>query len=237
MPLTRSRPPKTAPAAPAPSEASQDVRATLAPSRTQLKARRRPALAAGGVALIALGGLASAYVVAQTQTQNDVVMVRANVARGEQIEASDLSTTTVGSLSNLSSVPAAQITQLVGQRALVDLKAGSLLPQSAIGTQPQPADGRSIIGMSLAPGRVMNGTITPGSKLRLVVLPADSSATSTTTDNQTGQVFEAVMVSTAANTLQGSGELINVEVAEDQAPLIGTMAAANRIVVIKDSDQ
>lgn len=214
------------------SSAASEINPTLAATRTQVKARRRPMLIAGGVGLILVAGLASLYIVDQIQTQNTVVAVRTDIPRGQTIKATDLTTTTVGSIPNLSSVPASQISSLVGQSAQVDLKAGALLPNGAVGPEKLPTKGRSIVGISLASGRIMTGTITPGSKLRLVIIPPANGS-----DSQTGQVYQATMVETSTSTIQGTGQVVNVEVPADEAPTIGTMAAANRVVVIKDSDQ
>ncbi len=219
---------------PAPDTTGTDITPTLAASRVQLKTRRRPALIAAGCGLILAGGLASAFVVDQTQTQNHIITVRSDIPRGAQIQASDLTTATVGSIAGISSVPSSQINTLIGKRALVDLKAGAMLPTGAVGDLGFPTPGRSILGIPLAPGHVMTGTITPGSRLRLVVTPTDNKGA---TDNKAGQIFEAVMVGASTNQLQNAGQVINVDVAKDDAPTIATMAAANRIVVVKDADQ
>ncbi|WP_394276241.1 SAF domain-containing protein [Luteococcus sp.] len=234
MALTRAK--KTAPiesSAP-PITKKQDVTPTLAASRVQMKARRRPTLIAGGIGLILASGLAAAFVVNETQTQNHVVTVRSNIPRGTQIQASDLTTATVGSIAGISSVPSSEVNSLIGKRALIDLKAGALLPSGAVGDAGYPGTGRSILGIPLAPGHVMTGTITPGSKLRLVVTDPQGNAAK---DNQAGQIYDAIMVGASNTQLQNAGQVINVEVAAQEAPVIGTMAAANRIVVIKDADQ
>lgn len=214
--------------------ATSTIQSALPASRTAVKTRRRPLLAALGAAAILASGLTTWFVVEQSQTQNEVVQVRADVPRGATIEASDLSTTTVGSIAGLSSVPASQLQSLVGQHATVDLKAGSLLPADATSSQTMPEPDHTVVGLSLAPGRVPYGTITPGSKIRLVVTAAGQNDTE---DQQTGQVYQATMVSTSPNTIQGTGTIVNVDVLASQAPQIAMMSAANRLALVKDSDR
>ena len=84
------------------------------------------------------------------------------------------------------------------------------------------------------PGRVPFGTITPGSKIRLVVTSAGQNGTD---DQQTGQIYPATMVSTSTSTIQGTGTIVNVDVQSSQAPQIAMMSAANRLALVKDSDQ
>lgn len=215
-------------------EATTTIQSVLPESRTAVKTRRRPLLAALGAAAILASGLTTWFVVEQSQTQNEVVQVRTDVPRGATIEASDLSTTTVGSIAGISSVPASQLRSLVGQHAAVDLKAGSLLPAGATSAQSLPAADHTVVGLSLAPGRVPFGTITPGSKIRLVVTSAGQNGTD---DQQTGQIYPATMVSTSTSTIQGTGTIVNVDVQSSQAPQIAMMSAANRLALVKDSDQ
>lgn len=217
--------------------ATSTIQSALPESRTAVKTRRRPLLAALGAAAILASGLTTWFVVEQSQTQNEVVQVRADVPRGATIEASDLSTTTVGSIAGLSSVPASQLQSLVGQHATVDLKAGSLLPAGVTSTQTMPEHDHTVVGLSLAPGRVPFGEITPGSKIRLVVTSAGQTGQNSTDDQQTGQVYEATMVSTSSSTIQGTGTIVNVDVLASQAPQIAMMSASNRLALVKDSDR
>ena len=219
------------------------ARATLAPARTAVTTRRRPALTLGGVVLLVITGLMSMWLWTETSTQNHVLQVRRNITRGETITANDLAAVTVGSVQNVSTVPADQLTALVGQKALIDMRQGSLLPHGAIGATLLPGPGKSLIGLRLEAGRIMTGDVAPGSKLRLVVTAPPAGQASTT--QTTAKSFPALMVAAADRAAGVNGApvdpaaavLITVEVDHDLAETIAPLAAEGRIVVVKDTDQ
>lgn len=207
----------------------------LPPSRTAVTTRRRPVLILGGIVLAILAGLLSYYVYSQTQTQNTVIQVRRDIPRGQMLTDTDLVAITVGSLSGTSSVPASDLPSLIGQRTLIDLKAGALLPAGATGHKLLPDPGKSLLGIRLEPGRIMTGTVTPGSRLRLVITAPPAGDPTTPTTTPTGS-YPAVMVD-STQSIDGAALVITVEVDHDQAEQIAPLAAAGRIVVVKDSDQ
>lgn len=228
---------------PATAAAQEAPRAMLAPARTAVTTRRRPALILGGVVLLVIAGLLSMWLWTETSTQNTVLQVRRDITRGETITADDLAAVTVGSVQGVSTVSATNLSTLIGQKALVDLRQGSLLPEGAIGATLLPGPGKSLIGLRLEAGRIMTGEVAPGSKLRLVVTapPAGQAATIETEVKS----FPAVMIAAADRAAGMNGVpvdpaavvLITVEVDHDQAELIAPLAAEGRLVVVKDSDQ
>ncbi|SKF61615.1 Uncharacterised protein [Mycobacteroides abscessus subsp. abscessus] len=219
------------------------ARTILPAARTAVTTRRRPALVLGGIVLMIIAGLLSMWLWTETSTQNTVLQVRRDIARGETITATDIAAVTVGSIQGVSTVPADQLANLIGQKALLDLRSGSLLPSGAIGSTLLPAPGKSLIGLRLEAGRIMTGDVAPGSKLRLVVTapPAGQAATAEVTEKS----WPAIMVHSADRGAGVNGipmdpaaaVLITVEVDHDQAELIAPLAAEGRLVVVKDSDQ
>lgn len=214
--------------------------ASLPPVRTQVRTRRRPALILAAVAAIVVAGLLALLVVNSTQTQNKVVMVRHDISRGATVTTDDLAAVTVGATGGASSVDAGQINSLIGKRATVDLKAGTMLPAGAIGDQTIPAQGKSLVGIKLESGRIVAGAIPTGSKIRLIVTPATSDNAnpgSTSTAGSTPKAYPAIMSSGTTRATEGGATVINVEVPTDQAAQIASMAAQGRLAVVKDSDR
>lgn len=213
----------------------------LPASRTAVRTRRRPMMIFGAIAAILLAGLLTWYVVGHMRAQYSVVVVRTSVARGHTITATDLTTTTIGATSGVSTVPATDLDRLIGQQALIDLASGSLLPQDAIGATTIPAKGQSIVGLKLDPSKVMTGTIAPGSKLRLVVVAAANAAATgasgTGSGPAVGAVFPATLVSMTTGTVDNTQVLANVQISAANAPAVAVLSAAGRIAVVKDSDQ
>lgn len=209
----------------------------LPSARSAPKQRRSLKAIAGGVALILVAALLAWFVFLQTQTQNQVVQVRADLPRGQTITADDLQVVTVGAIPGVSTVAGSQMQSLVGQVALVDLSAGALLPQGAVGATSVPATGKSLVGVVPPAGGAVGVAVRPGSRLRLVVT-SPKAASSQDKDPNTGTTFLAVMVAQKqAAAVEGGSTVYTVEVDEAQAPLIAQMAAEGRVAIVKDADR
>lgn len=202
---------------------------------TTVKPRRRPLFVAAGIAIVVVGALLITQLIHASQTENRVLEVHADVARGEVIRDTDLVAVTVGQVDNVSTVPADQLDSLVGKRATADLRAGSLLPAGAIGpADVVPAPGKSLVGLKLAAGQIPIGDLAAGTKLRLIQTSAPSGS-STTTDSSTntdGQSWEATMATGTKKTEQVT--LINAEVNSRDAARIAQLTSQGRIAVVKD---
>ena len=204
---------------------------------TTVKPSRRPVFVAAGIAIVVVGALLIAQLIHAGQTENRVLEVRSDVGRGEVIRDTDLVAVTVGQVSNVSTVPADQLDALVGKRAAVDLRSGSLLSAGAIGAADTvPAPGKSLVGLKLAPGQVPIGDLTAGAKLRLIQTSAlNGSATATDAANTNGQSWDATMAASTKGTDQVT--LVNVEVKSGEAARIAQLTSQGRIAVVKDSSR
>lgn len=204
---------------------------------TTVKPRRRPVFVAAGIAIVVVGALLIAQLIHAGQTENRVLEVRSDVGRGEVIRDTDLVAVTVGQAGNVSTVPADQLDALVGKRAAVDLRSGSLLSAGAIGAADTvPAPGKSLVGLKLAPGQVPIGDLTAGAKLRLIQTSAlNGSATATDAANTNGQSWDATMAASTKGTDQVT--LVNVEVKSGEAARIAQLTSQGRIAVVKDSSR
>lgn len=200
----------------------------------RLRSRRNPKWIALGIAALCLGALGSYVLYSDLAKSQTVVAVAATVYRGSLIEAADLTTVTVGSTPGIRTVPAADLDVLVGQRAAVDLVAGSLVPADAVSAAALPAQERAVVGISLVAGRAPEGFLTPGSPVRLVALPPDG-AEPGYRDTYTNLAILARVVDTSP-TADEMATLLNVDVAADQATTVGVLAAQNRLVVVRDAE-
>lgn len=188
-----------------------------------IRRRRQPRMIIAGLLAIVLAGLGSAALFTSITRSQGVLVVNSGVARGEVIETGDLGVTQVGSIPGVSTVPAAEANRLVGQRALVDLPKGSLLPAGAIG-QPPGRPGQATVGLKLAPGRLPNAPLPAGTALTLVVV-GDA-------QNPSGVRAESLGLATPAG--DGISWLLDVLVAEEDAAEIARLAGTDAIAVIKD---
>ncbi|MFV0453120.1 MAG: SAF domain-containing protein [Propioniciclava sp.] len=193
--------------------------------RPPLRLRRQPAWLLGGILAVCLGGLASAYLVTTLVHTDDVLLVSATVHRGETIEAGDLAVVSVGAGEELSTVPSTQIDAVVGQTALTDLVAGSLLVDGSYGENPLPPE-VARVGVRLAAGRYPTGLVA-GSTVQVVTLPQegnDSDASATT--------VPATVASAPAEQPDGT-VVINLVVAESRAETVSQMASRERVALIE----
>ena len=160
-----------------PSPAAPAVRARRAHSSAPVPAspvrlRRRPALVGLGVALVALGGLTSAWLVRSTAATVPVVRVAAAVERGEVVERGDVALVDVRVDPSVPVVAAADLESVVGQVAVTGLLPGTLLAPDALTDQLLPGPGASLVGVALTPAQRPAGLLVPGDAVRVVATPA-----------------------------------------------------------------
>ena len=95
-----------------------------------------------------------------------------------------------------------------------------------------PAEGRAIVGLKLAPGRAPGNLLLPSSRVRLIAMPA--AADSSSTDKLSGTIYVGSVIdqSPAAD---GTSILVNIDVDAAAAPTIATLAAQDRIAIVRDA--
>jgi flagella basal body P-ring formation protein FlgA len=209
---------------------------TITPEATAIPGRRNPKWIALGVVALCLGGLLSYVIYASVATQTAVVAVATTVYRGETLDATDLTTVTIGSVAaGVQTVPAAELDGLIGQKAVYDLVAGSILPAGAVAKVTAPAAGRAVVGVRMASGRAPLGLLTPGSPVRLVAIPP-TGADPTSKDPYTGKTFLGRVVS-QVNGVDGNSVVVNVDVLAAQAPAVASLGAQERLALVRDSER
>lgn len=215
----RASPPT--PAAPVPAQR---------PAAVQLRARRGTRLMVLGVLCCCVGSLGMAWAWTSAQDSQTVVLMAASVSRGEQIEASDLTSTTLGRAQGVSVLPVDQASTLVGQFARIDLPAGSLPGSTSVGPQVVPP-GTAHVGLRLSAGRLPAQSLPSGCRISLVAVPSAMD-----NDRSAGAQYEAWVVAPPVPTTDGSGWLIDVQVDEASAAAVAALASAERIAVVRRAD-
>lgn len=203
------------------------------PSPPPVRGRRSPKWIALGVIAICLGGLGAFFLYNELSQAQTVVAVAQTVYRGSVVEAGDLTTITVGKTPGVSTVPAEQLESLVGQRAVADLMAGSLLPAGALAPTTIPAADHAVVGVNLVAGRAPVGFLQPSSLIRLVAIPPEG-ADAGYKDSYTGMIIKASVID-ATPAPDGLSIMVNVDVASDKSAAAALLAARNRLVVVRDA--
>jgi hypothetical protein len=204
------------------------------PRSVAARPRRQPRWIAAGVLAICLGALGAVLLFTEAVSSRTVVMVAADIQRGELVEAADLTTVTIGSTPGVRTVAADQLGGLVGRRATVDLVAGSLLPVGAVGDVPLRT-GYAQVGLRLAPGRLPLDPLPVGTPVQLVAVATGSAGTQAT-DALTGKTFAAFVVRAPELSPDGQTYLLDVQIEAASAVTVAQLAAADRIVLIRQPE-
>ncbi|MCL2784146.1 MAG: SAF domain-containing protein, partial [Propionibacteriaceae bacterium] len=135
---------------------------SLRPPHSGPQLRRSPIMVIAGVVLVIVGALVSVGLYSQLSDTQEVVAIVSPVARGEQIQRSDLVSVYVGFDPLLTPIPASRINQVVGMYATFDLVPGTFLVDGAIGDRVGPGPGQAAIGVALTAGEYPDDGLRPG---------------------------------------------------------------------------
>jgi hypothetical protein len=213
--------------------ASEHVLVTPAPPR--MPGRRNPKWVALGVVALCLGSLLSYVIYSRLADEVAVVAVVNTVHRGQTVKAADLTTVSLGSSTDVATVPAEQLDQLVGRKAVFDVVGGSLLPVGAVADVLVPPVGHTVVGVRLVAGRAPSGLLPPGSPIRLIALPP-AGAQPNYTDAYSGRTINSRIIDQSEGA-DGTSIVINVDVPSTQAPSVALLAAQERLAVVRDADR
>lgn len=194
------------------------------------KLRRRPVLIAASVAAICLGALASMWAYQSTSDAQSVLAVRQTIERGDVITADDLMTVNISVDPALKPLSADQASSVVGKHAALDMSAGGVVTQDHVTEQALPAKGSSVVGVALTPGMLPANQIRVGDKVRVVVTPGQQG------EMPTGQPdsIEAVVVGVAKDETTGNA-IVNVQVPNNEGPMLAARAATGKVALVLDS--
>lgn len=196
------------------------------------KSRRKPLAVVLSVLAIVLGGLIGAFAFTSTSDTTAVLAARTTIERGTVITEDQLQSVQVGSDPALNPIPADERASIVGQRALTDIAAGTLVAADSVGEQVVPGSGDSMVGLSLAPNQMPAAELRPGDRVRIVATPADGGEV-----GSDPRVISATVqqISKRATDDLGGGVVVDVLVNQDDAAELAARAASGRVALILES--
>lgn len=218
MTTTTSTTPAAGPTAPDPASRA-----------AQPRLRRRPAMAAAGVALVGLGGMTAAFLATSMDSSAPILVVARDVSRGEVLTEADLAVARLSGLAAGAALPGGQLATAVGQTAVTDLPAGMPVPPTSLAADPIPGPGQSVVGIKLAPGQLPTVALRPGDRVRVVGTPRAQDDAPTAAP----PAAAAVVASTGVDETSGD-TVVNVVVPAAQAPTVAALAATGRVALILD---
>ncbi|MFE4970562.1 SAF domain-containing protein [Kitasatospora sp. NPDC056651] len=192
-----------------------------APGRTMRARRRRPAVLAMAVALIAAGGLGGAVLYNSTGQRVAVLALARDVPWGQVITEDDLVVARIAGDPALHPVSAQDRVKAVGMRAATDLKRGAMLTGAdlAQGLTVQP--GQIVVGVSAKHSQLPASRVQPGVQLVIVFTP----------DNGRADSLAATAITVGRVDTDGS-QVIDVAVGTADGPRLAQWVASGRIQVL-----
>jgi len=195
------------------------------------RARRRPALIALGLALVALSVLASVYLTSTLGQTRQVLAITTEISRGTAIKSSDLAAVDLPTGPTLlQPVGADRLEEMEGKLAATDLLPGQLLTEASAVEELGPPAGQSIVGVALAPNQMPTTDLKAGDAVRVVETPATGG------EPPAGAPFaiSATVIDVEPSTL-GDQMVVDVQVASSNAAGLAARAATGRVAIVIDA--
>jgi len=195
-----------------------------------VKTKRRPVLIIASLAALLLAALGGVWLWTSATSSVEVVVARTTVSRGAVISAADVTVARVSLDPTVASIPAGQMDTVVGKRAALDIAAGALLTPADVASEVVPAQGETVVGLSLVNGMLPAIALQAGDRVRVVQTPGAQ-----------GQVGDAPPVTISATVVavtrssDGQSTLVDLMVSADVAPDLAARAATGKVAVVLDS--
>ncbi|MET8453134.1 SAF domain-containing protein [Streptomyces sp. NPDC005209] len=174
------------------------------------------------LALIAAGGAGVAVLLLQVGNRTDIVTVARDVQVGQVLTDKDLGKASVALDPAIKAVRADDLKSVLGKRAAVELKPGSLLAPSQVTKDSLVKGGEQLVPIGLEPKQIPATALLPGQKVQLVHVPVQGTADTGKTSDAAPQTIDGRVVK-ASGAAPGTG-IVVVDVATSAAD--GPTAAA-----------
>lgn len=218
---------------------------TAAPAREPdpVRQRRRPALIGIGIALLALGPLAGAYIGANTDDSVQVLALSTGKLAGQRLTTADLRAVSLSAdPDQVPSVRVEDADQVTGKLLAGNLPAGTLITPQMVGDGPATPQGTFIVGIPVTPGQMPAVGLRPGDQVTLVV-GATQGATQQapgTEDSaarqlvEPGRTWKAEVVNVGSSAEQDVTGAITVDmaIASSEATDVAAAAASRSLSIV-----
>jgi hypothetical protein len=194
------------------------------------KLRRRPALIAAAIGAVCIGALLAGWAWTATTNTQEVLVARHFIERGAVIEADDLARVRLSADPALKPVSAAQLEDVVGQRAAMDIAEGGMLTPGSFTSEVVPAEGQSVVGVALTPAQAPGLELQYGDRVRVVVTPAQGEELPAGTPLTNDAIVVGVHVS------EETGQsVVDLLVPKADAAVLATRIATGNIALVLES--
>ncbi len=200
----------------------------LASTQTSKGKSRVPEILVGTF-LVALFALAGAWFYSTSTSRTAYVALRQDVEQGSVISREQLTTFELNTDAPLRALPGDEINSIVGEVALVDMLAGTLVTADQFAAAAEIPAGYGLVGLELSPGEFPSLSLRSGDRVRVVLLPEGSlelTPGSIPVIDENVEVVEVVGDS-------GSGRFISLSLPAELADLVTVAHAADRVRLIQ----
>jgi len=189
--------------------------------------RRRWGRIGGGVLAAVLGGWLAASLYLSADDRTEVLALSNGMQRFEVLERSDLRVVRLSSDTDVASLPASRLEQLIGRIAATDLAAGSLLVDDhLLGADERLVSARdAVVGVLVGPGDAPSSGLVRGASVMVVVRPA--AGTSNSIVETSGWVAEV-----GAAVGSSADRAVAVVVPAEDAAAVSAAAADRRVTLV-----
>ncbi|KUN37267.1 SAF domain-containing protein [Streptomyces olivochromogenes] len=204
----------------------------VAPPRVSAR-RRRPGMIALSLALIAAGGASVAVLLLQVGHRTQVVTVVRDVQVGQVLTEQDLGQASISLDPAVKTVKADDLGSVVGKRAAVELKPGSLLTPSQVTKDSLVKAGEQLVPIGLKPEQVPATELVPGQKVQLVHVPAQgetAKASGIPPESIAGRVVKA------SKAAPGTGiVVVDVATSANDGPTVASWVSSSTLRLVLDA--
>ncbi|MGW1995425.1 SAF domain-containing protein [Embleya sp. NPDC001921] len=205
----------------------------VTPTRSLGARRRRPALIALSVALIAAGGLGSAAFYQMGDERVPVLAVARTVPYGQTISAEDLRVVEINDAPGLRPIGSGSKAAIVGKRAAVELRAGTLLTSDQVTERIAIQPGETLVPIAVDATRMPVQRVTPGTRILVVTAAPGAGGPAGSAPAQPATIAATVIRSSTSDPNSGSGKsVLDVAVPAKDGPVLALQVVEGRFSIV-----
>ncbi|MEU1264557.1 SAF domain-containing protein [Streptomyces cellulosae] len=190
------------------------------------------------LALIAAGGAGVSVLLFQVGDRTEVVTVIRDVEVGQVLTEQDLGKASVALDPAVNAVRADEMESVVGKRAAVELKPGSLLSPSQVTKDSLMKAGEQLVPIGLKPEQVPATALVPGQKVQLVHVPAQGVVDPGREPDKAGPQSIAGRVVKASKAAPGTGVVVvDVATTAEAGPTAAAWVSADALRLVLDAPE
>jgi len=163
--------------------------------------------------------------------KSPALAVVGTVERGDEIAADDLRVVYVASDDPVARLDEAQMSEVVGRVAAVDLAPGTLISRSLVAERPTVAPNEGVVGLALEPGGYPAMGVSPGDRVN-VVRTVDPAVTAADSGDGPEVVIARDATVFAVEDLPSDRRLISILAAEGAAEAVAAAAGSGSLRLV-----